>query len=108
MREVDGMRILLLTIGYIESSILYSLLRPPVSSRPLTHATMTAIIAGLGGSVVDIAIDRYDSNDRTYYATLKMRNVTQELVSIDLRPSDAIAIAVTMKLPIHARIGQPV
>jgi hypothetical protein len=68
-----------------------------VPPRPLTHDLIVAAVEQLGGEVQDIVIN--DLQDHTYYAKLRVRK-DGELTEIDCRPSDAIAVAVTAKVPI--------
>ncbi|MFO0852528.1 MAG: bifunctional nuclease domain-containing protein [Gemmataceae bacterium] len=52
----------------------------------------------MGGEVQDIVIS--DLKEHTYFAKLRVRQ-EGELVEVDCRPSDAIAVAVTAKVPIY-------
>jgi bifunctional DNase/RNase len=52
----------------------------------------------MGGELQDIYIS--ELRDHTYYAKLRIRH-EGELVEIDCRPSDAVALAVTAKVPIY-------
>jgi len=68
--------------------------------RPLTHDLLVAIVDALGGELDSVVIN--DLREHTYYAKLRVR-VDGELIEIDSRPSDAIAVAVTCEphLPIY-------
>src|SRR6476619_2715322 len=68
-----------------------------IPPRPLTHDLIVAAVEQLGGDVQDIVIS--DLQDHTYFAKLRVRK-DGELIEIDCRPSDAIAVAVTAKVPI--------
>ncbi|MHB1377935.1 MAG: bifunctional nuclease family protein, partial [Candidatus Humimicrobiaceae bacterium] len=68
--------------------------------RPMTHDLIISIIKELGAKVDFIAVT--DIINDTFYATLSLINLTDQTVSVDLRPSDAIAIAVRSKCPIFA------
>ena len=65
--------------------------------RPLTHDLLANTIELLGGELQDIFIS--ELRDHTYYAKLRIRH-SGELVEVDSRPSDAIAVAVTVDVPI--------
>ena len=67
--------------------------------RPLTHDLIRNIIQGLGATLQRVTITDLRSN--TYFAVLFLGFKGQDL-QIDARPSDAIAIALRMKAPIHA------
>jgi hypothetical protein len=59
---------------------------------------VVAAVEQLGGEIQDIVIS--DLKEHTYFAKLRVRQ-EGELVEIDCRPSDAIALAVTAKVPIY-------
>ena len=67
--------------------------------RPLTHDLIASVVEMLGGELDSVAIT--DLSSQTYYAKLRIRK-DGELIEIDARPSDAIAVAVTCdpQLPI--------
>jgi hypothetical protein len=66
--------------------------------RPLTHDLVANTVESLGGEIQDVFIN--DLREHTYFAKLRVRQ-EGELVEIDCRPSDAIALAVTAKVPIY-------
>ncbi len=59
---------------------------------------MANTIETMGGELQDVYIN--DLREHTYFAKLRVRQ-EGELVEIDCRPSDAIALAVTAKVPIY-------
>jgi uncharacterized protein len=65
--------------------------------RPLTHDLVRLIVDGLGGVLLRVEINAMENS--TYYARLII-NRENEIISIDARPSDAIAIAVRTGAPI--------
>jgi hypothetical protein len=67
--------------------------------RPLTHDLAKSLILGLGADVRRVAITRVE--DRTYFAEIQLVR-GGELLSIDARPSDSIAIALRCGAPIFA------
>lgn len=97
LRETEGERSFPIVIGLFEAHSINRRVKGEPSPRPLTHDLIVGVIESLGGEVQDIVIS--ELKDHTYYATLRVRQ-DGELVSIDCRPSDAIAIAVTAKVPI--------
>ena len=97
LREVDGERSFPIVIGIFEATSIDRRVKNIVPPRPLTHDLIVAVIDQLGGDLQDIVIS--DLQDHTYFAKLRVRK-DGELVEIDCRPSDAIAVAVTAKVPI--------
>ena len=87
-------------IGVAEaSSISAALARVPVA-RPLSHDLLVSTIHALRASVAEVVIERVEGT--TFYATLSLRGEGGEIVSIDARPSDAIAVALRTGAPLFA------
>jgi bifunctional DNase/RNase len=97
LREVEGERSFPIVIGIFEAVSINRRVKNDVPPRPLTHDLIVAAIEQLGGDLQDIVIN--DLQDHTYFAKLRVRK-DGELTEIDCRPSDAIAVAVTAKVPI--------
>jgi hypothetical protein len=98
LREVEGERFFPIVIGIFEAASIDRRVRGTQNSRPLTHDLITHVIEEMGGDIHDILID--DLVDHTYFAKLRIKR-DAELLEIDCRPSDAVAIAVTAKVPIY-------
>lgn len=99
LEEEDGEGVLPIWIGPGEASAIAMKLAGIEFSRPLTHDLMTSVVEGLGSSLVRVLITKVVDN--TYYASLVFRQ-DGELVSIDSRPSDSIALALRAEAPIFA------
>jgi len=98
LREVEGERSFPIVIGLFEATSIDRRVRNMPSPRPLTHDLVASVIDHLGGELQDIFIS--DLREHTYYAKLRVRR-EGELIEVDCRPSDAIAVAVTAKVPIY-------
>jgi len=98
LKEVDGERSFPIVIGLFEATSIDRRVRGISTPRPLTHDLIASTIELLGADVQDVVIS--DLREHTYYAQLRVRH-DGELVVIDCRPSDAIAVAVTLKVPIY-------
>jgi len=98
LKEVDGDRNFPIVIGLFEASSIERRVKGLTSPRPLTHDLIGNIVAQMGGEVQDVYIN--ELRDHTYYARLRIR-MDGELIEVDARPSDAIAVAVTLKVPIY-------
>jgi uncharacterized protein len=98
LREVDGERSFPIVIGIFEATSIDRRVKGMPSPRPLTHDLVASVIEHLGGELQDIFIS--ELREHTYYAKLRVRQ-DGELVEVDCRPSDAIALAVTAKVPIY-------
>jgi bifunctional DNase/RNase len=98
LKETDGDRQFPIVIGLFEATSINRRVRGEIAPRPLTHDLITNVVEQMGGEVQDIIIS--DLRDHTYFAKLRIRQ-EGELIEIDCRPSDAIAVAVTAKVPIY-------
>jgi bifunctional DNase/RNase len=100
LREVEGERSFPIVIGIFEATSIDRRVKGLPSPRPLTHDLVASVVEHLGGELQDIFIS--ELRDHTYYAKLRIRlNGEPDLIEVDCRPSDAIALAVTAKVPIY-------
>ena len=90
LQEKDGSRVLPIWIGPGEASAIAIELAGMKFSRPLTHDLFASVIKGMGGELKRVNITKVVDN--TYYAELMIQR-GHEMISIDARPSDSIAIA---------------
>lgn len=90
LKEVNGVRILPIWIGVLEATSIASKLENIQFPRPLTHDLMKNLLDFLGISIPKIEI--VDLRENTYYAIITL-DIKGELVDIDARPSDAVALA---------------
>ena len=100
LREVEGERTFPILIGIFEATSIDRRVKGYPSPRPLTHDLVVSVVENLGSEFQDVVIN--ELKEHTYYAKLRVR-YEGELVEIDARPSDAIAVAVTCQptLPIY-------
>lgn len=99
LQEMDGERVLPIWIGPGEASAIAMELAGMKFSRPLTHDLFTALLHGLNTELQRVLITKVVDN--TYHAELILQR-DGDVVSIDARPSDSIAIALRAKAPIYA------
>src|SRR6478735_5051664 len=97
LKEVEGDRMFPIVIGIFEASSIDRRVKNQPTQRPLTHDLLASAIELLGGELQDIYIN--ELREHTYFAKLRIRR-DGELVEVDSRPSDAIALAVTVDVPI--------
>ncbi|NQT40521.1 MAG: bifunctional nuclease family protein [Planctomycetes bacterium] len=104
LREVDGDRTFPILIGIFEATSIDRRVKGYPSPRPLTHDLIVGVAENMGGQLQDVVIN--DLREHTYFARLRIRR-DGELIEIDARPSDAIAVAVTCEpvLPIYVAEG---
>jgi bifunctional DNase/RNase len=99
LRECEGPRAFPIVIGIFEATSINRHVKGEESPRPLTHDLLCNVIDALGGTLEDVVINNLE--DHTYYASLRIRK-EGELIEVDARPSDAIALAV------HAKPALPI
>jgi len=99
LKEKESDRYLPIWIGPAEADAIAVRLQEVAVARPLTHDLLRSIIDSLGASV-DYVIVNDLSND-TFFARI-MLQVDGRVMEIDSRPSDAIALAVRVQVPIYA------
>ena len=105
LRETDGQRTFPIVIGLFEASSIDRRVKGYPSPRPLTHDLLVSIVEQLGGELQDVVIN--ELKEHTYFARLRVRQ-DGELVEIDARPSDAIAVAVTCNPPLPIYVNEDV
>jgi len=99
LREVDGQRILPIWIGPGEAQAIRRILSEEPFPRPLTHDLLHLVVEGLKARVTRIVIS--DLKENTFYASVIIERDGQVL-SIDARPSDSVALALRARAPIFA------
>lgn len=85
-------------IGEMEASAIQRELEGIQTPRPMTHDLLCNILTELGVEIVRVDIS--ELHDNTYYATLVLRWNGRTYL-IDARPSDSIALAVRMNVPVY-------
>ena len=99
LKELSGERVLPIWIGPGEASAIATELAAMEFARPLTHDLLCTVMKQLGGSLQRVIISRVE--DSTYYAELSVLK-NGEIISLDARPSDSIAIALRSDTQIFA------
>jgi uncharacterized protein len=99
LQEKGGARLLPIWIGQPEAESIVMQMHNMKRSRPLTHDLCKTLITGLGATLRRIQITRVESN--TYFGELHLER-NGNLLNVDSRPSDAIAIALRLDAPIFA------
>jgi len=98
LREIDGDRTFPIVIGLPEAQAIERRLRGIEIKRPQTHELLMSIVEAFGGELKAIEIN--DLSDHTFYARLQIRKADGTMLSIDSRPSDAIALGIAKGAPI--------
>ncbi len=97
LKEVEGQRTLPIWIGLLEATAIASELEGIKFSRPMTHDLLKNIMGLMNVKVNRVEV--CDLKNNTYFALIHINHDGKE-ISIDARPSDALAISLRMGAPI--------
>ncbi len=98
LRDDDGTRVLPLRVGIFEASAIVLQIENIPTARPMTHDLLRNVIEDFKAAVEKIVVS--DLKDNTFYALIYLR-IGGELVAVDSRPSDAIALALRVPAPLY-------
>src|SRR5205085_12151790 len=98
LKERDGERVLPVGIGPLEAQAIVMPLQGVRPPRPMTHDIFVEIVASLGGHLRRVEIT--DLIESTFHARLLLETAGNER-TYDIRPSDAVALAVRTETPIY-------
>jgi bifunctional DNase/RNase len=99
LKEKEAERYLPIWIGAAEADAIAVRLQEVNVARPLTHDLLRSVIDSMGGQVQSVVV--HDLANDTFYAHIIL-DVNGRHLEIDARPSDAIALAVRVRVPIYA------
>lgn len=99
LREREGERYLPIWIGAMEATAIAFALQGIVTARPMTHDLLKNVLEEVGVRVDRIVIT--ELREGTFYAVIQMQQ-NGSSYEVSSRPSDAIALAVRVNVPIFA------
>ncbi len=105
LKEVEGDRQFPILIGIFEATSIDRRVKDIQRPRPLTHDLLVGVVEMMGGELDSVVIS--ELKDHTYYANLRIRH-EGEIIEVDARPSDAIAVAVTCDPPLPIFVEEEV
>ena len=97
LKEMDSERQLPIWIGPFETDAIVVELQQVGTARPLTHDLLKTVITELGGAVSHVLVNELRED---YFTARVFVDQNGQLIDIDSRPSDAIALAVRVNVPI--------
>ena len=98
LRDVSGSSILPIWVGTYEANAIALEIEKVPTPRPMTHDLIRTLLMGLDAGVRKVVVS--ELKDDTFYAVIWLER-GGELISIDSRPSDALAIALRLDCPIY-------
>jgi len=98
LRDKEGQRVLPIWVGVFEANAIALQIENVTTPRPMTHDLLKNVIHDLRGRIDKIVVS--DLKENTFYALIYL-TVGGEMMAIDARPSDAIALALRARAPIY-------
>ena len=98
LRDAGGDTILPIWVGIYEANAIALEIEKVTTPRPMTHDLIKNVLTGLETGVQKVVVS--ELKDDTFYAVIWLEK-GGELISIDSRPSDALALALRLDCPIY-------
>jgi len=103
LKDPDGQRVLPIWVGAVEANAVALQIENVCPPRPLTHDLVRSILQELGAVLTRVVI--HDLRESTFFAYLELKQ-GEATILVDVRPSDALALALRSKAPVfvHPRV----
>ena len=98
LKDVDSETVLPIWVGIYEANAIALEIEKVTTPRPMTHDLIKNVLTGVEASVHKVVVT--ELKEDTFYAVIWMERDGQ-VISIDSRPSDALAVALRMDCPIY-------
>jgi len=98
LKDVNGNMILPIWVGIYEANAIALEIEKVSTPRPMTHDLLKNVLVGLNASVKKVVVN--ELRDDTFFALIWVEQDGQ-VISIDSRPSDALALALRLDCPIY-------
>jgi len=98
LKDVNGGAVLPIWVGIYEANAIALEIEKIPTARPMTHDLIRNLLIGLNTSLRKVVVS--ELKDDTFYAVIWLDR-DGELISVDSRPSDALALALRLDCPIY-------
>ena len=98
LKDVNSNTILPIWVGVYEANAIALEIEKVSTPRPMTHDLIKSLLRGLQTGVQKVVVS--DLKDDTFYAVIWLER-DGEIISVDSRPSDALAVALRLDCPIY-------
>jgi bifunctional DNase/RNase len=98
LKDVNGPGVLPIWVGIYEANAIALEIEKVATPRPMTHDLIKNVLMGLEARVRRVVVS--DLRDDTFFAVIWLEKNGQ-VISIDSRPSDALALALRVDCPIY-------
>jgi len=97
LKDLGGNAVLPIWVGIYEANAIALEIEKVATPRPMTHDLIKNVLLGLNASVQKVVVN--DLRDDTFFALIWLER-DGEVICIDSRPSDALALALRTDCPI--------
>src|SRR5580692_5790974 len=98
LKDVGGNTVLPIWVGVYEANAIALEIEKVSTPRPMTHDLIKSLLMGLNTALRKVVVS--ELKDDTFYAVIWLDR-DGELISVDSRPSDALALALRLDCPIY-------
>ena len=98
LKDIGGSTILPIWVGIYEANAIALEIEKVSTPRPMTHDLIKTLLLGLGTGIRKVVVS--ELKDDTFYAVIWLDR-DGDLISVDSRPSDALALALRLDCPIY-------
>jgi hypothetical protein len=98
LKDVNGASVLPIWVGMYEANAIALEIEKVSTPRPMTHDLIKSLLLGLNTGLRKVVVS--ELKDDTFYAVIWLDR-EGELISVDSRPSDALALALRLDCPIY-------
>jgi len=98
LKDVGGNSVLPIWVGVYEANAIALEIEKVATPRPMTHDLIKTLLLGLNTALQKVVVS--ELKDDTFYAVIWLDR-DGELISVDSRPSDALALALRLDCPIY-------
>ena len=98
LKDLSGEAVLPIWVGIYEANAIALEIEKVTTPRPMTHDLIKILLMGLDTSIKKVVVS--ELKDDTFYALIWLER-NGELISVDSRPSDALALALRHDCPIY-------
>src|SRR6266853_4373377 len=97
LKDIDGNSILPIWVGIYEANAIALEIEKVSTPRPMTHDLIKTLLVGLDAGIQKVVVN--ELKDDTFFAVIWVQR-NGELISVDSRPIDEMALALRLDCPI--------
>jgi bifunctional DNase/RNase len=98
LKDVGSANVLPIWVGIYEANAIALEIEKVSTPRPMTHDLIKTLLVGLDAGIQKVVVN--ELKDDTFFAVIWVHR-NGELISVDSRPSDALALALRLDCPIY-------